>query len=233
MLTEYEQEETRIRSVYAGRDHSGKPSLYRWHRDEVLLNQYRFQEAAAFLLRTDGLTELSQLEMLDVGCGVGGWLRKLLEWGASANRLHGIDLLQDRIDNARCLSSGIDFQVASGYELPFPDSSMDLISAHTVFSSIVDTEHRKSLAEEMVRVLRPGGRILIYDYRISDPRNRDTVGIRTYEIRRLFPGRSLRVRSLTLAPPIARRIAPVSPLLCQLLERCIPFLRTHLFCLLR
>ena len=79
----------------------------------------------------------------------------------------------------------------------------------------------------MIRVLRPDRKVLIYDYRISDPRNPDTVGIRKSEIQRLFTGLSLQVRSLTLAPPIARRIAPVSPLLAHGLEVLFPFLRTH------
>ena len=127
---------------------------------------------------------------------------------------------------------GIDFQIASGYEIPFPDSGIDLVSAHTVFSSILDGPHRKALADEIARVLKPNGKVLIYDYRISDPRNPDTVGIRKSEIKRLFPERSIQVRSLTLVPPISRRVAPVSPLLAHVLECLCPFLRTHAFYLL-
>lgn len=231
-MPQNELEESRIRSTYAHRDSSGKPSLYAWHRQEVLLNQYRFRAVAAFMLKDSGLTDFSEIQALDVGCGTGGWLRILLEWGAFSERLHGIDLLQDRIDKAKNLGGDIDYQIASGYEIPFPDGRMDLVSAHTVFSSILDRSHRKALADEMARVLRQDGKVLIYDYRISDPRNPDTVGIRKTEIRRLFPGLSLQVRSLTLAPPIARRIAPVSPLLAHVLECWFPFLRTHVFYLL-
>jgi len=232
-LGEFKEEENRIITVYSERDRKGKPSLYAWYRQENLLGQYRFRAVAASMLKCNGLHDLSKIDILDVGCGVGGWLRKLLEWGASPHRLHGVDLLHDRIEKARILGGGIDFQIASGYEIPFSDSSMDLVSAHTVFSSILDASARKALAGEIVRVLRPGGRVLVYDYRVSDPRNPDTVGIRKSEIRRLFPGFSLSLRSLTLAPPIARRIAPVSPLLAHLLESSFPFLRTHLICLLR
>jgi SAM-dependent methyltransferase len=232
-MPQYELEELRIRSTYAHRDSSGKPSLYAWHRQEVLLNQYRFRAVAASLLKGCGFMDLSHTEVLDVGCGSGGWLRTLMEWGAHPERLHGIDLLQDRIDKAKSLGGRIDYQIASGYEIPFPDASMDLVSAHTVFSSILDGSHRKALSEEMIRILRPEGKILIYDYRISDPRNPDTVGICKSEIRRLFPSFKLEIRSLTLAPPILRKIASVSPLLTHALEILIPFLRTHAIYFLR
>ena len=97
------------------------------------------------MLKLNGITDLSHIEVLDIGCGSGGWLRTLLEWGARPEHLHRIDLLEDRIEKARALGMGIDFQVASGYEIPFADGSMDLVSAHTVFSSILDGSARKAL----------------------------------------------------------------------------------------
>lgn len=227
-LTEKE-EEKRIREVYAHRDASGKHKLYAWFKPDALLNHFRFRATAASMLISCGLTDLSQLDILDVGCGTGTWLRNLLEWGAVAERLHGIDLLDDRIRRAAALSPGIDFQPASGYRIPYSSASMDLVSAHTVFSSILDPEMRTALASEMLRVRRPNGKILIYDYRVSDPRNPDTIGIRKAEIQRLFPGAPLRLESVTLAPPIARAVAPLSFLLAHMMEAWLPFLRTHAF----
>lgn len=231
-MVHFASEEARIKEVYAKRDSSGKPSLYAWHREEVLFTQYRFRAVAASLLKRSGLTDLSHIEVLDVGCGAGRWLHTLLEWGTRPEHLHGIDLLEDRIEKARALGMGIDFQVASGYEIPFPENSMDLVSAHTVFSSILAPSARKTLAGEIARILKNTGKILIYDYRISDPRNPDTVGIRKREIQRLFSDFTIQLRSLTLAPPILRRVAPVSPLLAHVLEYWFPFLRTHAFYLI-
>lgn len=231
-LNRLEAEEERIRVVYSRRDASGKPGLYAWHRQEVLLSQYRFRSVAAAILVANGLHDIGQLEVLDVGCGSGGWLLTLLTWGASSSRLHGIDLLQDRIENAKSLMPGVDCQIASGYSIPHPDASMDLISAHTVFSSIIAADSRKALAQEMQRVLKPQGKVLIYDFRVSDPRNPDTVSIRKAEINRLFPGLSVERRTLTLAPPLSRRLAKCSPVLTHLMESFLPFLRTHAFYLI-
>jgi hypothetical protein len=66
---------------------------------------------------------------------------------------------------------------------------------------------------------------LSYDFWLN-PTNRQTRGIRPSEIRRLFPGAHLEFYRITLAPPIARRLAPCSWLLCCLLERLQAF-NTH------
>lgn len=220
-------QEERIRSVYARRDTRGKGALYAWWNPDVLINLYRFQAEGAAFLRKSGCGDLSTLRVLDVGCGSGNWLRQLRAWGASAANLHGIDLLPDRIAMARQLGPEIDFRVGSGWKLPFEDGSLDLVTAQTVFSSILDSRARQRLAGEMTRVLDAHGRLLVFDFRISRPSNRDTVGIRKREIRRLFPEFRLISRSMELAPPIARGIAPIAPVLVILLEALCPFLRTH------
>src|SRR5207253_10917506 len=111
----------------------------------------------------------------DGGCGSGKWLRTLLEWGASAQRLHGVELLHDRIQQAKKISpAAIDFQVSDGWPIPFADRSMDLVCARTVFSSILDSRARSALAAEMRRVVKDGGYILVFDFRVKNPRNPDT-----------------------------------------------------------
>src|SRR5215471_8544720 len=98
MNDRFTEEAGRIRSAYARRDSSGRASLYAWSRPDVALSRYRLHAAAARLLGGRGWPDLAEVEALDVGCGTGGWLRTLQEWGASPQRLHGIDLLGDRID---------------------------------------------------------------------------------------------------------------------------------------
>jgi SAM-dependent methyltransferase len=220
-------EENRIRSVYQKRDQTGKPEFYAWHRADNLWNEHRIKMEMARSLKKEGLIDLSGLNILDVGCGTGGWLRTLSEWGADPDRLQGIDLLENRIEKARLLSPNMDFQQASGFDLPFADESMDVIMVLVVFSSILDDQARSALAVEMRRVLRKEGTILVFDFKISNPRNPDTVAIGSTEIKRLFPGMKLSRRSLILAPPLSRRISPISLLMTHFLEACCPFLRTH------
>lgn len=226
------EEAGRIRSAYARRDASGRGRLYEWSRPDAALSRYRLLSAVAALLSEAGWHDLSGLEFLDVGCGTGGWLRTLQEWGARPQHLHGIDLLPDRIERARALAPQIDFGVSEGWPLPFATDSMDLVSAFTVFSSILAADARLALAGEIQRVVRPAGLILLYDFRVSRPDNPDTTGIGVAEVRRLFPNCAVRRRLVTLAPPLQRALSRLSPLAAQLLESCCPFLRTHALYLL-
>ncbi len=218
---------TEICSVYAKRDEEKKHLLYTWSRPEVRFDDYRFQAKVCQLLKNINFSDFSSVEMLDVGCGSGAWLRQVLEWGGNPKMLHGIDILEDRIGLAKSLSPHLDFQVCDGLSIPFGEKSMSMVTANTVFSSIRSSDLRTTLANEMIRVLKNDGIILVSDFRISHPLNKNTIGINLSEIKRLFPNFRIRWSSLTLAPPLSRCLAPFSPLLVHVLEVFFPLLRTH------
>ena len=75
------------------------------------------------------------------------------------------------------------------------------------------------IAIEMLRVLKPGGFVIWYDFFVDNPRNPDVRGVRKSEIHRLFPGCQIDLRQITLAPPIGRLVARYSPLVYMLLSR--------------
>jgi hypothetical protein len=82
------------------------------------------------------------------------------------------------------------------------------------------------VAGEMIRVLKEDGIIIWYDYYTNNPWNPDVRGVKKREIHQLFPGCRVDLQKITLAPPLARALAPRSWLACSLLEK-IPWLRTH------
>jgi len=96
----------------------------------------------------------------------------------------------------------------------------------TVFTSVLDSNTKKRIASEMLRVLKRNGLILWYDYHMNNPKNSDVRGVKIREIKRLFPDCDIRLQRITLAPPIARLLAPYSWLLCYFLSR-IPWLCSH------
>ncbi len=179
-------------------------------------------------LRRAGMYPLADRDILEVGCGSGFWLREFVHWGADPGRVVGIELDPGRVARARTsLPTAVRVLEGDASSTKLPDASFDVVFQATVFTSILDAELRGRLAAEMVRVLRPGGLILWYDFRYDNPKNPDVAGVGADEIRRLFPGCSVSIRSLTLAPFLARRVAPLAPGLYRLLA-LVPVLRTHL-----
>lgn len=169
---------------------------------------------------------ISSKKILDVGCGTGWLLREFINYGARPEDLCGIDLLPNAIEEAKRISPNIDFKCGNAETIPFGSESFDIVSQFTTFTSIVLDGMKQNIAKEMLRVLKPDGIILWYDYFVSKPTNPDVKGVGKGEITRLFPNCTFDFSRVTLAPPIARAIAPHSFLLCYLLEK-IPFLRTH------
>ncbi len=225
-------EKMRLEQVYADRARRLPADYYSpFHPGNLFVSQGR-ERAILRLLAGNGLADLSNCRILDLGCGSGGDLRRMLDLGAAPENLHGVDLLADRLERARQLAPQLDFQLADAQRLPFDDERFDLVMQSTAFSSILDATVRRQVAREMARVLRPGGSVLWYDMRITNPRNPDLLPMTAPEIERLFPGFDRHLKSVTLLPPLARRLAPAAWELCTLLE-ALPFLRSHLVGLFR
>ena len=201
-----------------------------WQRPHLFAIQQR-QRAVLELLRQAGMVPLSGRRILELGCGTGGVLLELLAAGADPAGLHGIDLLNTRVRTARERLPHLPLACGSGQRLPYPDRRFDLVLQFTVFSSILDEAIGYTVAREMLRVLKPGGLIVWYDFWLN-PVNRQTKGIRPKAIRRLFPNCRYTWQRITLAPPLARRVAPVTWLGASLLEK-LQLFNTHYLAAIR
>ncbi len=104
--------------------------------------------------------------VLDVGCGLGHEIRRLAAIVGSGGRLVGIDASAAAIAEARCRTkdSNIEFFHGNAELLPFADASFDLVRAERV-AEYVDSPHR--MFREMARVLRIGGRMVVFDFDYS------------------------------------------------------------------
>ena len=138
----------------------------------------------------------------------------------------GVDLIAGRIRAAQRNYPDLAFHLANAESLPATARSFDLVLVFTVFTSILDPRMAANICGEIDRVLAPGGGVLWYDFRIHNPWNRNVRGFNRARIRGLFPGYRHSLRSITLLPPLARRLGRFTPLLyCRL--SAWPFLRTH------
>ena len=222
--TETEQE--RIRKVYRAW-HGGKPvAAYSWHRPEVMEQVAAQTRVIGQLLASTLGPDLWERRALDVGCGTGRFLRQLIQWGADPAKLAGTEYQQDRLDDARLrTATGVYWHLG---DLDFAASaSFDLVTANTVFSSILDDAASAALAQEMWRVLKPGGWCLIFDFRYNNPANANVRKVTSSQLRSYWPASAHRHQTLQLAPPIARRLAWAPRLATDLLATLVPPLRSH------
>jgi SAM-dependent methyltransferase len=200
--------------------------------DEAALFRYQERERAILrLLDRQGVSPLDEVRLLDVGCGAGGTLRDFLAYGARPENVAGVDVLEARVSRAKRLAPHLDYRVADAAALPFGNDAFDLALAFTLFSSITDPTTRTRIAAEILRVVRPGGGILWYDFWIN-PTNPNVEALGLREVGRLFGREPVEARRVTLAPPVARLLAPRSWLACQLLAT-LPLLRTHWLALVK
>ena len=92
--------------------------------------------------------------ILDVGCGTGANLLMLSEYGDA----EGVDISKDAL--AFCRERGLDkVKLGAGEKLPYDDGTFDLVTAFDVVEHMDDDLAGLS---EMRRVLRPGGRVLLF-----------------------------------------------------------------------
>ena len=99
--------------------------------------------------------------VLDDGCGIGAYLERL---GSEASRACGIEFDLERAVAAgrrlgQALAGGAVIACARGERMPFAASTFDLVLSHEVIEHVLDD--RAAIAE-IVRVLKPGGRLALF-----------------------------------------------------------------------
>ena len=143
---------------------------------DMLLGRRAYLERGFYAPLADKLAELikqtfpdnSALNILDAGCGEGYYPGRIAEQLAGEHQFMGIDISRAAMRMAGKRYKGMHFAVASSYELPVADNSVDVLLR--VFAPVSDAE--------VARVLKPGGlylwvhpgeqhlfelRVLIYD----------------------------------------------------------------------
>jgi ubiquinone/menaquinone biosynthesis C-methylase UbiE len=110
--------------------------------------------------------------VLDVGCGTGRLTLTARAYTGPGGAVYGIDAAPEMIEVARrnAERSSLDavFEVGLIEDIPFPATSFDAVINRLVIHHLPDELKRKGFAE-ILRVLKPGGRLLIADF--TPPRN--------------------------------------------------------------
>jgi ubiquinone/menaquinone biosynthesis C-methylase UbiE len=102
--------------------------------------------------------------VLEVGVGTGDFARQVAAAVAPTGSVTGIDLSAGMVATATERNAGselpLTFQVGDAHQLDFPDQSFDRACATLV---LVHVDDPVRVLQEMVRVTRPGGRIVVYE----------------------------------------------------------------------
>jgi ubiquinone/menaquinone biosynthesis C-methylase UbiE len=226
MTAPAETESERILREYERRAREIPPDLYSLSRPENLFSYQGQQRTLLAALVNCGLIPLDSRRILDIGCGHGQWLSHFETLHARRENLAAIDLEPSRASHAIDRFPGADIRIGDAAHLPWPDESFDIVSQSTVFTSILDANVRHEVAAEMLRVLKPAGIVFWYDFLFNNPRNANVRGVGQHEIMQLFPNCRIQLRRITLAPPLARRIVPLSWPLARFLEQ-LRLLNSH------
>lgn len=217
MNVKTDDEADRILAEYERRQRQLPSDYYALHRPHNLFQHQNDQRLLATCLRRAGQLPLTERRVLEMGCGEGNWLRVFQEFGTPLNNLAGIELGPERVELALAKLPAADIRAGDASRLPWPDHSFDIVFQRMMFTSILDPQMRRAAAAEMMRVVKPGGVLVWVDFFINP--NPRVYCLSKSEIRGLFPGWQGTFFRTTLAPPVARRLVPISWSLARLLEK--------------
>jgi ubiquinone/menaquinone biosynthesis C-methylase UbiE len=112
-------------------------------------------------------------KVLDVGCGTGTLAIEVQQRVGATGRVVGIDPGGRQIARARAKAARrklpIDFQIGVIEHLDFPDQTFDVVLSTIMMHHLPDDLKRQGLSE-VARVLKPGGRLVIADFKRLEER---------------------------------------------------------------
>ncbi len=97
---------------------------------------------------------LEGARILDIGCGLGVYVRKFREF---SDHVAGIDIDRKRLVEGARTTPGL--LLSASEQLPFRDGAFDVVVLNEVIEHVRDD---RATVAEALRVIRPGGHIIIY-----------------------------------------------------------------------
>ena len=156
--------------------------------DSDYFSEYKIKE----IKRVEGTAQVKQI--LDLGCGDGNSARFFYQHFPNAHT-EGIDISADSIEEAKKRQiPGASFRPYDGSHIPFEDNKFDVCLIATVLHHIRFVHH-PDLLREVLRVLKPGGRLYIFEHNPWNPVTRKVVDNCVFD-----------KDAVLLSPPYSKRV---------------------------
>jgi ubiquinone/menaquinone biosynthesis C-methylase UbiE len=127
--------------------------------------EYKIIEVARIINNSNLPTSLN---VLDFGSGVGNSIPYFKKYMPDS-RLTCLDVSPKSLEVAeKRFKESAEYVLFDGELIPFPDNHFDLVFSACVFHHIPSAEHGKALSE-IYRVLRPGGRLVVFEHNPYNP----------------------------------------------------------------
>ena len=158
----------------------------------------------------------------------GGDIHHLLRLGYEPGKIVGVEIQAERLNQAKKLYPQMQWVHGDAAQMTFEKDSFDLVFESTMFATLPDDVVRSAIASEMVRVCRPGGFLVLVDWRTPKFWDSNYKALTRKELRVLFDagGETFLVKVFrgALIPPIGRFLSKHLPAIYFLFGSLFPFL---------
>lgn len=137
------------------------------------------------ILNRNNIRVSSFMNIVDLGCGEGYWLREIADIRGNSGGLTGIDISPDRIEKAQNINNNIHYQTMDILSNNLRNDYFDFVIAFDLFMFLKDNDALQKGFYEIFRILKKGGYFLFFDIIGKKKENELTRGFKKIEIIKL------------------------------------------------
>jgi len=201
-------------------------------KDSLFNKEVLFQYLARKKCLINTLSKLSLEKdisrIIDIGCGSCSDLINLVSFGFNQKNLYGVDLSKSDIEFGKKNYPLLNLYNQNATKLDFKNNFFDLTMESTMFVQITNLEISQGIANEMLRITKKKGVILLIDWRYGKIHDKKFLACNKRRVKEIFKvGDKTSLISIVpgmLIPPVGRFISSNFGSLYFILSRLFPFL---------